>query len=364
MTSGHTTGEHPTDEEGTVTMALNVLLATDHFETTDVLEQALRAELPDARISAISSDWPIVPMADIEEVHEAAGEVDELIDALQGKQVCFSHAFPITERVFEACPELRQVTICRGGPVNVNLDAATRHGVQVTFAPGRNATATAEHTIAMIMAAVRQIPAHHEVMRSGAWEGDAYRYDRVGMEIRGNDVGVIGLGAVGSRVAAIMAAMGARVRVFDPWADPSRLGPGMELVDTLDELLASSRIVTVHARATAENHHMIAAPQIAMMPAGSVLVNCARGSLLDYEAACDALESGHLYGAAFDCLPSEPLPPGSRLLSVPRVVLTPHIGGASKQAAELAARIGAADIAALARGDRPVHLANPEVLDG
>ncbi|AXE37677.1 2-hydroxyacid dehydrogenase [Acidipropionibacterium virtanenii] len=344
-------------------MALDVLLATDHFETTRVLERALLAELPDARISAISSDWPITPMADIEEVHEAAGDVDALIAALEGKQVCFSHAFPVTERVLDACPHLRQVTICRGGPVNVNLEAATRHGVAVTFAPGRNATSTAEHTVAMIMAAVRQIPAHDELMRSGAWEGDAYRYDRVAMEIRGNDVGVIGLGAVGSRVAAIMAAMGARVHVFDPWADPSRLGPGMELVDTMEELLVASRIVTIHARVTAENHHMIAAPQIAAMPEGSVLVNCARGSLLDYEAACDALESGHLYGAAFDCLPSEPLPEGSRLLTAPRLVLTPHIGGASKQAAELAASIGAADIAAFARGERPVHLANPEVLD-
>jgi D-3-phosphoglycerate dehydrogenase len=344
-------------------MTLKVLLATDQFETTDVLRTALLAELPQAKVSVLTCGWPTVPMTDIEEVHEAVGDVDALIAALQGVDVCFSHVFPFTERVFAACPDLQQVTICRGGPVNVDVEAATRHGVAVTYAPGRNATATAEHTVAMIMAAVRQVPQHHDLLRAGVWEGDAYRYDRVGMEVRGNDVGVIGLGAVGSRVAATMAAMGARVRVFDPWADPSRLGAGTELVETLDELLAASRIVTLHARATAENRGMIGAEQIAAMPAGSVLVNCARGSLVDYEAACDALESGHLYAAAFDCLPSEPLPEGSRLFTAPHLVLTPHIAGASRQAAELAAAIGAADIAALARGEQPVHLANPEVLE-
>lgn len=343
-------------------MTLRVLLATDQFETTDVLRTALLAELPHAEISVLTCDWPTVPMADIEEVHEAVGDVDALIEALQGVDVCFSHVLPFTERVFAACPRLQQVTICRGGPVNVDIEAATHHGVAVTYAPGRNATATAEHTVAMIMSAVRQIPQHHDLLRAGVWEGDGYRYDRVGMEICGNDVGVIGLGAVGSRVAATMAAMGARVRVFDPWADPTRLGAGMELVETLDELLAASRIVTLHARATVQNRGMIGAEQIAAMPAGSVLVNCARGSLVDYEAACDALESGHLYAAAFDCLPSEPLPEGSRLFTAPRLVLTPHVAGASRQAAELAASIGAADIAALARGEQPAHLANPEVL--
>lgn len=342
---------------------VKVLVAGDQFETVEVLGGALRKAVPDAEITELSSQWPITPMGDIDEVHEAAGDVGELIHALQGIDVCVSHTYPFTEEVFDACPDLKQVTITRGGPVNVDIESATRHGVQVTYAPGRNATATAEHTVAMIMATVRQIPAHHITLTSGTWEGDAYRYDRVGMEISRNDVGVVGCGAVGSRVAMIMAAMGATVRVFDPWADPDSMPDGVKVCDDFDEVLKVSRILTLHARANENNRHMIGAEQLAEMPAGSVLVNCARGSLVDYDAVCDAIESGHLYAAAFDCLPREPLPPDSRLLHTPRVVLTPHVAGASKQAAELAARIAADDVAALVQGHTPTYLANPDVID-
>ena len=105
------------------------------------------------------------------------------------------------------------------------------------------------------------------------------------------------------------------------------------------------------------------AEALALMPAYSVFVNCARGELVDYDAVCDALDSGHLFAAGFDVLPAEPLPLDHRLMSTPRVVLTPHLAGASKEAARLAARIGAADIAAFIRGERPAHLANPNAFE-
>ena len=108
---------------------------------------------------------------------------------------------------------------------------------------------------------------------------------------------------------------------------------------------------------------MIDADALALMPEGSVLVNCARGELVDYDAVCDALDSGRLFAAGFDVLPQEPLPPGHRLLRTPRVTITPHLAGASKEAARIAARIGAEDIAAFAAGRRPLHLANPEALE-
>src|SRR5699024_2473253 len=102
---------------------------------------------------------------------------------------------------------------------------------------------------------------------------------------------------------------------------------------------------------------------ISLMPQGGVIVNCARGSLVDYDAVCDAIDSGHLYAAAFDALPEEPLPAGHRLLTTPRITLTPHLGGASKDSARLAARIGAADIARFVEGKDIEHLANPKVLE-
>jgi D-3-phosphoglycerate dehydrogenase len=338
---------------------MKVLLAGDGFVLPEVMEKALRAELPEVETSSIQFGWPVEPQSDFGGVQEATGDEDELIAALKGATVCFTHTAPITEKVMAASPDLKLVTVCRGGPVNADLAAASRLGIQVTRTPGRNATATTEHSVAMILAAVRQIVPRHMELVKDEWHGDYYEYDKVGPEVQGSTVGVIGHGAVGSRVARIMDAMGAHVVVFDPWMDPARLPESMDLVDTLDELCERSNIVTIHARVTPENYHMIGADQIAKMPRGSVLVNCARGPLLDYDAACDALDSGHLFAASFDCLPSEPLPPGHRLTTTPRVSLTPHLGGASKQAAELAAQIGAADIARFARGETPIHLTNP-----
>ncbi|WP_028707887.1 2-hydroxyacid dehydrogenase [Propionicicella superfundia] len=343
---------------------MKVLLAGDGFVTPDVLGAAISAALPEAETAALQFGWPVEPQTDFGGVKEATGDEDELIAALQGASVCFTHTGPITDKVMAASPDLKLVTVCRGGPVNADIAAATRRGIMVTNTPGRNATATTEHTIAMILAAVRQLVPRHIELIADEWHGDYYEYEKVGPEVRGSTVGVIGYGAVGSRVAAAMQALGATVLVYDPWVDPSRVAPGVELVPALDALLSRSTIVTIHARVTPENHHMIAAPQIALMPRGSILVNCARGSLLDYDAACDALDSGHLFAASFDCLPSEPLPPGHRLTRTPRLTLTPHLGGASKQAAELAARIGADDIARFAHGEAPVHLMNPEVLKG
>ena len=340
---------------------MKVLLASDGFVTDAVLRTALARALPDVETASIASTWPVPPFRDIGDVREAAGDEDELIEALSGCDVAFSHTFPFTEKVIAASPSLKLVAICRGGPVNVNIEAATRAGVLVSYTPGRNATATAEHTVGMILASLRQIPQCHREVVDGQWRSDYYIFDNVGAEIGSSTVGVVGYGAVGRRVAAVMAAFGARVLVYDPWADEP--AEGMTRVDSLGVLLAGSDVVTVHARVTAENRGMIDADALALMPEGSVLVNCARGELVDYDAVCDALDSGRLFAAGFDVLPQEPLPPGHRLLRTPRVTITPHLAGASKEAARIAARIGAEDIAAFAAGRRPLHLANPEALE-
>ena len=342
---------------------MRVLLAADGFVTAEVMSEALERELPEAEMTSITSQWPDEPFLDIADVKEAYGDEDELIAALQGCEVAVTHTYPFTEKVFAACPDLKLVTVCRGGPVNANLEAATKAGVVVTFTPGRNAVATAEHTVAMILAATRQIVQRHIEVVSGEWRSDYYKFESVGPEIGSSRVGVVGYGAVGSRVAATMAAMGASVLVFDPWATRESLPANVEFLDSLDELLSQADILTLHARVTTENHHMINAETLAKMPRGSFLVNCARGSLVDYDAVCEAIDSGQLYAAAFDCLPEEPLPAGHRLFSTPRITMTPHLGGASKEAARLAARIGAADIAAFSRGGQPKHVANPEALE-
>ncbi|HEU5433694.1 MAG TPA: NAD(P)-dependent oxidoreductase, partial [Thermomicrobiales bacterium] len=152
------------------------------------------------------------------------------------------------------------------------------------------------------------------------------------------------------------------VLVADPYVDPASVAAvGARQVD-LDELLARSDAISLHARLTPETRHIVSRAAIAKMRPGAVLVNGARGGLLDYDAVCDALESGHLRAAAFDVYDPEPPAAGSRLFTAPNVVLSPHIAGASRETAERAARIGAAEVGRWLRGEALRHVANPDAL--
>ncbi|MFD9906307.1 2-hydroxyacid dehydrogenase [Streptomyces sp. NPDC059063] len=344
-------------------MSTTVLAAGDHFVLPRLLTDAVRRAtdgLAAVDVRELTLPWPHTPFGPVGEVSEASGTEDELIAALQGAEVCVTQMAPFTERVLAACPDLKLVCVSRGGPVNANLDAATRHGVAVCYAPGRNAVATAEHTLTLLLAAARQVGDAHTDLRRGVWRGDYYDYDRCGIEIEGATVGLVGYGAIGSRVARILAAMGAHVLVHDPYVSAEALAGGAEQVG-LDELLSRSRIVSLHARVTDETRGMIGAPQLALLPRGAVLVNCARGALLDYDALCDALDTGRLSGAGLDVYPQEPVPADSRLLKTPGIVMTPHIAGASQEVAHKAARIVASEVARYVRGEAPSHCANPEV---
>lgn len=206
-----------------------------------------------------------------------------------------NHA-PLTKKILDNAPTLKLAVIARGGPTNANIKAATQNGVFVCNAPGRNATATAEHTMSLILAVLRRLPETHTALAQGQWRGDYYEYDRYGLELEDSAAGLIGCGAIGSRVARMLRGFGCQVLVYDPYTKPETLGDLAQNVE-LDELLSRSRIVSLHARATMpETQGMIGAKQLAAMPAGSVLINCARGTLVDYDAVCDALDSNHLWG--------------------------------------------------------------------
>lgn len=337
-----------------------VVAAGDHFVLPRLLADALRAELDGpAELREVTLPWPQVPFGPVGEVSEASGTEEEMADALAGADACVTQMGPLTERVLAACPDLRLFAVGRGGPVNANLAAATAAGVAVCYAPGRNAASTAEHTVGLMLAALRRIPQVHEALRQGVWLGDHYAYDEVGDELEGRTVGLVGYGAVGSRVARVLLAFGAAVLVHDPYLDAPP--EGAEPVG-LSELLRRSSVVSLHARLTAETAGLLGAAELALLPPGAVLVNCARGGLVDTDALCDALESGRLRGAALDVFAVEPPPAGSRVLRAPNVVLTPHLAGASRQVAEKAARIVAAEVGRWQRGEPLRHLANPEVL--
>ena len=184
--------------------------------------------------------------------------------------------------------------------MNVNLAAATERGIPVCYTPARNAAATAEYTIGLLLAAMRRLAEGHKDLTDGVWRGDFYAYSEAGIELEGKTAGLVGFGAVGRRVASVLRAFGAEVLVADPYVDPAEVEAVGATAVEFDELLPRAEVLSLHARLTPETRHLIGREEISLLPDGAVLVNAARGGLLDQEALCDALESGKLRAAALD----------------------------------------------------------------
>lgn len=349
---------------------MRILTAGDEFVGNELLRTAIQVDLAahgpgaagDVEFTELSLPWPVEPFGPVAEVNEASGTEEAVIDALGDAEIAVTQMAPFTKRVFAAAPGLKLVSVCRGGPVNVDLAAATDAGVAVTYAPGRNAAAAAEFAIGLLLAAMRRIATSSAELLGGAWRGDYYAYPNAGVELEGTTVGLVGYGAIGSRVAKVLVAFGAHVLVADPYADRARVeADGAELV-SLDDLLRRSAAVSLHARLTDETRHLIDAEKLALLPHGAVLVNSARGGLLDYTPLPDALRSGRLGALALDVYDVEPPPEDWPLRDAPNVIATPHLAGASKQTAHRAAAIVAAEVGRYLRGDALANVANPEVL--
>jgi D-3-phosphoglycerate dehydrogenase len=337
-----------------------ILAAGDRFIAPSLFAREVIARLGGrVQVSEMELPWPDEAFHAVAEVNEASGDEESLIKALDGVHGIVTQLAPLTERVLDSSPDLQFIGVSRGGPTNVNVEAALSRGITVTNVPGRNGIATAEMTLGLILAVVRRIPLTQATLASHQWRGDFYRKDEVGLEISGTTVGVIGAGAVGKHVAMVLAAMGADVLVFDPYSAPGALDGIGTLVPDLDDLFRRSSLVTVHARLTAETANIISADRIALMPRGSYIVNSARGGLLDYAAVAVSLRSGQLAGAAFDVFPTEPVDFSHPLFELLgngfNVVVTPHIAGASHQTAVRAASGTAEELLRYLDGRPPLN---------
>jgi D-3-phosphoglycerate dehydrogenase / 2-oxoglutarate reductase len=337
---------------------VRVLLAGDDFVTNEILAREVGAETsitPELRM--LSLPWPAIPFGRVAEVEEASGREDEVAGAAAEAEVIVTQLAPLTSRVIGAAPALRLIVCTRGGPVNVNVQAASERGIAVSTAPGRNAVAVAEYTVLLILAAMRRLIQAHTALAGGEWRSGMYAYGECGREIAGSVVGIVGFGEIGRRVAAIVGGMGARVVAHDPFVPRELVGDQAELV-SLTELLESADVISLHARSTPETRGMIGAAELARIRPATILVNTARGALLDYDAASRALERGQLGALALDVFPEEPVPPSSALLRLSRVVLSPHLAGATRETAQRAARIAAAEVGRYGRGEPLAHVVN------
>jgi D-3-phosphoglycerate dehydrogenase len=251
---------------------------------------------------------------------------------------------------------LRVIASTRGDPNNVDIAGATAAGIPVLNTPARNADAVAEMTVALLLAVTRHLLTADADVRSGNMFRDgSIPYQRFrGWEVAGLTAGLVGLGAVGRATAWRLSGLGLRVIACDPYADDARHG--------LDELLAEADVVSLHAPVTDDTVGMIGAEQFAAMRDGVVFLNTARAQLHDTDALVEALRAGKVAAAGLDHFAGEWLPTDHPLTSMPNVVLTPHIGGATWNTEARQAQMVADDLEALLSGNTPAHIVNPEVL--
>ena len=250
------------------------------------------------------------------------------------------------------------VAATRGEPTNVDLVAATEAGVPVLHTPGRNADAVAELTVALLFAVARRLVVADGEVRAGRVFADGtipYQRHRT-WELAGRTAGLVGLGAVGRAVQWRLAGLGMNVIACDP-ANP-------DAHHSFDDVLAGSDVVSLHASLNGSTRSLMDAKALEAMRDGAILINTARGALVDTDALVDALAIGKLAGAGIDHVEGEVLPEGHRLLAMPEVVFTPHIGGATHDTESRGAEMVAGDVERLIAGDTPRYCANPQVLAG
>ena len=264
----------------------------------------------------------------------------------------------VFEEVFEATPDLSFLGVCRGGLDHVDVDAATRHGVLVVNTPGRNASAVAEHALGLMLALARHIPKAHRYLTSGEWQDPVEPYMTMrGVELAGRTLGVIGLGAIGRRLAAITSAVGMTVLAHDPYVT----SPPRGITHTeLDELLAQSDFVAISAPLSPETEGLIDARRLGLMKPSAYIVSLSAAAIVSEEALVAALRQRQIAGLAMDVFETHPISPNSPLLSLNNVVLTPHLGGATDETVARHSKMMADDIRRFCAGRRPQNLVNPD----
>ena len=307
----------------------------------------------------------------VDNVKEAYGNPEIIKEAISDCDVVVSGYAPLTREIMDASPGLKVIGISRGGPVNVDQGSATQKGIIVLKAVGRNAESVADQTLGYILCEMRHIARNNFDLKDGTY------FDRLGsigrsgylesfewMEANGKALGLIGYGQVGSRVAKRAKAFDMRVIVYDPYIDQKVLvDEGCEPTD-LDTLLKVSDFISIHAGLSPDTYHMINAEAFSKMKSTAVLVNSARGSIVDEKALYDALKKGVIASAALDVVEEDPIKKDNPLLTIENITLTPHTGGRSPDTEMRGYRQVALQVAKYLKGEeiQSIYIANKAVL--
>ena len=272
-------------------------------------------------------------------------------------EVVFINKVRMTDEIFAACPNLKLVSILATGYNIVDLAAAKRRGITVCNVPGYSTRAVVQMTFALLLEICQQVGLHSGAVHTGRWQTcpDFCFWDRPLIELDGKTMGIVGYGAIGSAVGTVAQAFGMKLLVTARHERP--VPEGARFV-SLPELLAQSDVVSLHCPQTAENARMIDAGALAQMKDGAILLNTARGGLLDEQAVADALRSGKLLAAGMDVVSAEPIRADNPLLTAPNCFLTPHIAWAPLETRRRLQAISAENLRAFLAG-KPQNVVNP-----
>lgn len=250
---------------------------------------------------------------------------DNMIRALQDADACIAGSEPITARVIESCPKLRVIARTGVGFDAINLPACDRAQIVVATTPGVNHHAVAEHSIAMLMSLARDLPQRDREVRQGIWEKIPTP------RVMGRTLGIVGLGRIGRAVATRARGLGLNVLAFDPFPNREFAEQWQVEITSLDDLLSRSDFVSLHLPMDQSSRHLINADSLQRMKRGAILINTARGPLIDEVALCDALKTGQVRAAGLDVFEREPLPLDSPLLQFGNVLTCGHVGGLDEE---------------------------------
>lgn len=334
---------------------MKILVVGDSFVPVPVFERGLASLRGDHRLEFLQLDESeeLMPTSASEcSIREYLGTPAQLAARVGDAEILTVHGAPVTDEVLAAAPALRLICCARGGPVNVDVAAASARQIPVVNTPGKNAESVADQALAFMVMLARGFPRAQRFLIDGGVLGEsAYEGARfMGHDLGGHVLGLVGFGNVGSRVRRRAVAFGMRLVVYDPYVRVGEMA-STEQVPTLDDLLAKSDFVSLHVRATAETENLFGAVQFAAMKPASFFVNTARESLVDEDALDAALASGHLAGAALDVVRPRADGGPHPLLRHENVVITPHIGGATHETLLRGVTMVAAEIQRFAAGE-------------
>ncbi len=288
---------------------------------------------------------------------------EEFVERIQGQDIemVVIEADFILREVFEKATKLKLLGVCKADANNVDIEAATEHGVLVVNTPARNDVAVAELAVGLMLSLVRNIPTAHNMVRSGEWvDPTAAYFSMRGTELTGKTIGIVGFGAIGRRVAKMVGAFDTTVLAYDPYVSSEKFEEFGARPVGLDELMEQADFICLHCATVPETAGLIDARRIAMMKSTAYLVNAASTYVIDMSAITEALKEKRIAGAGFDVYETWPVRADSPLLELDNVVLTPHIGGATYETIARYSGMIADDIERFLRGERPKNLLNPQ----